>query len=151
MAAQAKDSFAQQWEAFLAEQGICCGKAPDDEDELVYDLTFQASLPGILEYRVSVHVKPHTMFFEATIPIMYSDEDAVCALVNQQNIEHPVGLFQHDCRDGELTWNHYLVLSEWRFLDKECLFKTLTLTHQMVAQMCMALIAHEADKKEEAE
>lgn len=149
MTTQMKDDFAQQWEAFLNEQDICFGRAPDDEDELAYDLTFQASIPGVLEYHVAVHVKSHTMYFEAAIPITYSDKDAVCLLVNQQNIEHLVGLFQCDRRDGETTWNHFLTLSDWRFPDKACLCKALTLTHQMVAQFCLALIAHEADTKED--
>ena len=144
-----RTEFIKAWEAFLKEQEICFGREAGAEDPF-YDLTFQASLPGILEYHVTVRIKAHTLSFEAGIPITSTDEAMVCALVNRLNSELPVGLYQYDRRDGELTWNHFLAMSDWQFPDREHLLKTLTLTHQRVSQLCLALLENEADKEDEA-
>lgn len=135
-------NLAQKMDSLLKTHDICYSRQTIKRRYRdIFDIIFDNAEKGLLEQRISVYVHDRLIFFEASVPVTRTSNDDVAALVNTLNIEHPMGSYQYDIRDGELNWTHYLPAREGEWPGDGSVLSVLTTAQEMAARLYRALLS----------
>lgn len=134
--------YLNQWQTFLAEEHIEYGLGflPYDAAD-GYMLVRKPGAADFSEYSIQVRIMTGLMTFKAVLPMAFSNRDAALAVINDLNAAYPIGLFQYDSKQDELTWKHFLAFPERYFPEKRTLARVIRQADRMILLLRDRLLA----------
>ena len=133
-------NLSAQLESFLIENGAAFFRRTVNQREL-FDMVTDTDKKGLTEQRITAYVHDNLIFFEASFPVAYADSDAVAAIVNDLNIRYPVGSFQFDARDGQLTWTQFLAARNGSWPGNDSISAVFNAAREMTGLLYQKLLA----------
>lgn len=134
--------YRNRFKTFLAEEHMEYGQGflsydPDD----CYMLVRKPGAADFTEYSIRVSIRQGMMTFTAVLPMAFSNRDVALAVINDLNAAYPIGLFQYDSKQDELTWNHFLAFPERYFPEKRTLGGVIRQADRMILLLRDRLLA----------
>lgn len=134
--------LAASFESFLKDHGFCYSRqtiAKRNRD--IFDIICDTDESDLTEQHISAYVHDDLIFIEAAVPVVSNDKSKTATLINELNIENPIGTFQYDIRDGELNWTHFLPSYNGQRTGDTMLCEVLNRSKQMAALLYQSLLS----------
>lgn len=138
----AKAHLARCLDAYLsANHFFYARKDNGNERPIVFDIICETSEKGLAEQRISAFVNNDVVFFEAGIPVIYSDQSVVLNLINTLNLTYTNGTYQYDVRDGELNWVIYLSARDGKWPGDDNISTVIAIAPEMAGLLYRRLVS----------